>query len=1071
MSAESRYFHGRMAKRLLASSPRAVPVRPTRGRRLCFLRGETLENRLVLAHPVGTEFRVPTTTTNNQVTWFQTPNAIAADDDGDFVVTWSGNNQLGDVGWGVYGRRFDKSGNPLGNEFHVNTTVSGDQRFSSVAVDADGDFVIVWSSQLQDGSGLGIYGQRYDSAGTAQGGEFRVNTQTFGDQKFPSVAMSATGEFVVVWTSNGQDADGSAGIYAQAFSSNGAVQGGEFQVHTDFASTQDFARIARNKSGDFVVTWSSFLQSGEGFEIKGQRYSSSGGAAGGEFHVNSTMAGDQRDSAVAIADDGRFVVTWSSEGQDLDGSVGIYAQRFNGDGSTAGNEFRVANTEANSQDFARVAMQPRGDFTVTWNADGQDGDGFAIYGREFLADGSASADEFRVNSTTTNDQMHSAIAVDRHGDYVIAWTSNFQDPDFSSGIFAQRYEVDNTAPTSSGIADVQVEVNSPNTVIDLFAAFEDAEDPDADLVYTVVGNTNLVLFDAVNVVPGNPTSLVLDYALDVLGESDLTVRATDPLGLFVETTFRVTVIPLNNPPTTSGIADVTADEDANPTVIDLFAVFDDVEDTDSQLTFVVMSVTNPGLFSFAGVAAGTPVTLRLEYAANANGNSDITVRATDRGGKSVDTTFSVTLNPVNDGPPTANAITADGAEDTKLVIQLTGSVGVDLNESLTASISVPPIHGKLYQTPDGSTLGAQITAAGTQVTHGDLKVIFVPEPELFGTAYDSFRFRVNDGELDSADANVVINIAAVNDPPIALPDDYVLGDNEGDSNSTESVAINDRDIDSTAVQAILDVDSAKGTLQFQGDGSFTYTPLTLFKGIDSFQYHCEDEDQNSQVVTVTVLTHNAALVRNLYRDLLARDPELAGWEFWSDALEQSTVSMTSFVKTTLESGERIDRLVQQMYLDLLNRSAEASALAFWRKVWRNDGGGNRVIQGILSSAEFFVHSGGTNSAFVTAIYPLLLQRSVDSSSLAFWVSQLNSGQLNRTQVASALLNSAERNTLILNQWFIEFLNRPADSAAKDFFVNQLVQGAKHHDIQSLLLNSAEYRSNPIPPSVGNADRF
>ena len=66
-------------------------------------------------------------------------------------------------------------------------------------MDSTGNFVVVWDSYLQDGSGTGIYAQRYDAAGNALGGEFRVNETITNNQSQAEVAMTATGEFVGSW--------------------------------------------------------------------------------------------------------------------------------------------------------------------------------------------------------------------------------------------------------------------------------------------------------------------------------------------------------------------------------------------------------------------------------------------------------------------------------------------------------------------------------------------------------------------------------------------------------------------------------------------------------------------------------------------------------------------------------------------------------------------------------------------------------------------------------------------------------------------------------------------------------
>lgn len=97
-----------------------------------------------------------------------------------------------------------------------------------------------------------------------------------------------------------------------------------------------------------------------------------------------------------------------------------------------------------------------------------------------------------------------------------------------------------------------------------------------------------------------------------------------------------------NDPTTSGIDDVEVNEDALDTTINLFDAFDDVEDTDQQLTFSIEANTNPSLVSTAIDAATGALT--LGYTADANGTGDITVRATDTDGQFVEAEFMVTVN-------------------------------------------------------------------------------------------------------------------------------------------------------------------------------------------------------------------------------------------------------------------------------------------------------------------------------------------------------------------------------------------------------------------------------------------
>ncbi|MCG8002760.1 MAG: cadherin domain-containing protein [Candidatus Thiodiazotropha lotti] len=105
----------------------------------------------------------------------------------------------------------------------------------------------------------------------------------------------------------------------------------------------------------------------------------------------------------------------------------------------------------------------------------------------------------------------------------------------------------NEAPTTSGIANVSVTEDAPDTVVDLFVAFDDTEQADTDLTYSVVGNSNPALFESTAI---NPTTgeLRLDYGTNQNGTAQLTVRATDPLGLWTETSFDVLVDAANDSP-------------------------------------------------------------------------------------------------------------------------------------------------------------------------------------------------------------------------------------------------------------------------------------------------------------------------------------------------------------------------------------------------------------------------------------------------------------------------------------------------------------------------------------------
>jgi hypothetical protein len=397
------------------------------------------------------EFLVNTTTADVQQTFPQSPQAVAMDANGNFVITWSSHNQDG-AGWGVYAQRYDVNGVPQGGEFRVNTYTQDDQMYSTAAMDPAGDFVITWSSHNQDGNGWEIYAQRYNAAGVRQGGEFRVNTTTQNDQEYSTVAMDGYGNFVVTWSSNGQDGNG-WGIYAQRYNAAGVPQGGEFRVNTHTQGDQEYSTVAMDPAGDFVVTWSSHDQDGSGWGVYAQRYNSAGAPQGGEFQVNTYTQDDQMYSTAAMDAHGNFVITWSSHNQDGSG-WGVYGQRYNAAGVRQGGEFRINTYTQDDQEYSTVAMDANGNFFVTWSSHNQGSSYWGVYGRQFNAAGAALGNEFQVNTTISGDQQYSSVAMDGKGHAVVVWSGN--GPGDNAGVFAQRYSMNN-----NGMSDMAASPSAP----------------------------------------------------------------------------------------------------------------------------------------------------------------------------------------------------------------------------------------------------------------------------------------------------------------------------------------------------------------------------------------------------------------------------------------------------------------------------------------------------------------------------------------------------------------------------------------------------------------------------------
>ena len=160
---------------------------------------------------------------------------------------------------------------PLAAEFQVNSFTIGSQMRPAISHDSAGGFVVVWRSLGQDGSELGVFGQRFGSSGSPVGGEFQVNSSTMNRQDLPAISHDSIGGFVVVWHSRHQDGD-NAHIFGQRFDGSGNAISGEFQISSFTINEQEMAAISHNSSGGFAVAWDSFSQDGSANGIFGQLF-------------------------------------------------------------------------------------------------------------------------------------------------------------------------------------------------------------------------------------------------------------------------------------------------------------------------------------------------------------------------------------------------------------------------------------------------------------------------------------------------------------------------------------------------------------------------------------------------------------------------------------------------------------------------------------------------------------------------------------------------------------------------------------------------------------------------------
>jgi hypothetical protein len=279
---------------------------------------------------------------------------------------------------------------------------------------------------------------------TLVGSETLSNTTTANDQKEVATAMDGSGNYIVVWAS--EDEDGmDHGVYFQRYLSDGTANGAPIKANNTTEYSQRKPDVAMADDGKFVVTWQSQYEDLDGWGVWFALYDNTGTLVT-RNRVNDSSADEQVDPKVAMAYDGSFVVGYSDDGQDGNGWGASY-QGFNSSGAAQFAETVINTTTAGYQATPDVAMDSAGAYVWVWQDESTDGDGHGIFMQRYDQNDNAVGSETQVNTTTAGNQQEAAVAMDYEGNIFVAWSSYAQDGDHY-GVYGQLY--DNTGATIGG---------------------------------------------------------------------------------------------------------------------------------------------------------------------------------------------------------------------------------------------------------------------------------------------------------------------------------------------------------------------------------------------------------------------------------------------------------------------------------------------------------------------------------------------------------------------------------------------------------------------------------------------
>ncbi|MDH3972758.1 MAG: tandem-95 repeat protein [Deltaproteobacteria bacterium] len=317
---------------------------------------------------------------------------------------------------------------------------------------------------------------------------------------------------------------------------------------------------------------------------------------------------------------------------------------------------------------------------------------------------------------------------------------------------------------------------------------------------------------------------------DFNGTDSFIYRLTDADNESSDGTVTITVTAVNSgvPVAVDDPAAAVTPEDTPVTTINVL-LNDTLADNAVISAFDAISV-NGGVVVYNGDG-----TFTYTPALGFNGTDSFTYLLIDDDGESGTAAVAVTVTAVNSGVPVAvddpaAATTADGIAVT--------TIDVLLNDTLVDNAVI-------------SAFDAISVNGGAVVNNGDGTFTYTPTSGFTGT--DSFTYTLTDDDGESGTATVTVTVTSVNSgAPVAVDDPAAGTTLEGTPLTTIDVLLNDTLVDNAVISAFDAISVNGGAVVNNGDGTFTYMPVSGFTGTDSFTYTLTDDDGESATATVTV---------------------------------------------------------------------------------------------------------------------------------------------------------------------------------------------------------------------------
>jgi len=397
--------------------------------------------------------------------------------DGRAVAVWT---DLRNGYTDIYVQMFSSDGSFDGANFLANDLIDELNQYSPVvAVDREGDFVVVWKGR--DGKRRVIRARCFQKDGTPKDGSFIVSSDYYSRWlSEPVIAMDDSGNFAIAWTA--VDA-----IFLQLYEKGGARIGNNICVSEgDMADICRPASIAAGGSGRIVVTWGDGRN--DNFDIYAQIFDEAGNPIGVNFRVNESIEvfnqsspiinsspslrgnekidiSDQFYPSVAMIGNGNFLITWTDCGTPNDGDDDVYARVYREDGTPVTGSFIVNSDGTDTDQYYSEVLTYRDTCFIVYWLDRRNGEN-DVYAQLYTDDGKSIGQNFELDYSIDRGSLDydfqseiMNIVSNEKGELIsvfTGWRSYYIDED----VYIQRFDI--SGSLTSDICTINDDKNSSN---------------------------------------------------------------------------------------------------------------------------------------------------------------------------------------------------------------------------------------------------------------------------------------------------------------------------------------------------------------------------------------------------------------------------------------------------------------------------------------------------------------------------------------------------------------------------------------------------------------------------------